>query len=168
MQAVSCSEPNKMDQRVWMRLEGEDNRLPSLADLERSDALDPQELSTKMCDLKWASRGGRPTMNGAENESDNSISRRIELKRHGPQILRILDKHGLRTPRLFGSVLHGTSRAGRDLDILVDPDDHATLLDLAKAHQELEDELGVSVDLVTPLDLPSGFRDEVVVESQPL
>jgi predicted nucleotidyltransferase len=54
------------------------------------------------------------------------------------------------------------------LDILVDPDDHATLLDLAKAQQELEDELGVSVDLVTPLDLPSGFRDEVLVESQPL
>jgi predicted nucleotidyltransferase len=87
-------------------------------------------------------------MNSAESDPDNSIDRRIELKRHRPQILRILDKHGLRNPRLFGSVLHGTSRAGSDFDILVDPDDHATLLDLAKAQQELEDELGVLVDLV--------------------
>ena len=107
-------------------------------------------------------------MNGTENDPDNSIDCRIALKRHRPQILRILDKHGLRNPRLFGSVLHGTSREGSDLDVLVDPDDHATLLDLAKAQQELEDELGVSVDLVTPLDLPSSFRDEVLVELQSL
>jgi hypothetical protein len=44
----------------------------------------------------------------------------------------------------------------------------ATLLDLAKAQQELEDALGGSVDLVTPLDLPNGFRDKVLVESQSL
>jgi uncharacterized protein len=109
-----------------------------------------------------------PAMNGAENGSGNSIDRRIESKRHRPQILRVLDKHGLRNPRLFGSVLHGTSRAGSDLDILVNSDDHVTLLDLAKAQQELEDELGVSVDLVTPLDLPSSFRDDVLVEAQSL
>ena len=107
-------------------------------------------------------------MNGVENDSANSTNRRIELKRRRPQILRFLDKHGLRNPRLFGSVLDGASRSGSDLDILVDPDGHATLLDLAKAQQELEDGLGVSVDLVTPLELPSGFRDEVLAASQSL
>ena len=107
-------------------------------------------------------------MNGAENDADNAMDRRIALKRQRPQILRILEKHGLRNPRFFGSVLHGTSREGSDLDVLVDPDDYTTLLDLAKAQQELQDELGVSVDLVTPLDLPSSFRDEVLVESQSL
>jgi predicted nucleotidyltransferase len=49
---------------------------------------------------------------------------------------------------------------------MLDADDHATLLDLAKALQELENKLGVSVDLVIPLDLPSSFRNKVLVESQ--
>jgi predicted nucleotidyltransferase len=107
-------------------------------------------------------------MNGAVNDPGNPIDGRVEVKRHRPQILRILEKHGLRNPRLFGSVLHGSSRAGSDLDVLVDSDDRATLLDLAKAQQKLEDEPGVSVDLVTPLDLPSGSRDEVLGESRSL
>jgi predicted nucleotidyltransferase len=57
-------------------------------------------------------------------------------------------------PRVFGPVVHGTDREGSDLDVLVDALPGATLFDLGGLQAELEDLLGVSVDLVTPADLP--------------
>jgi predicted nucleotidyltransferase len=60
-------------------------------------------------------------------------------------------------PRVFGSVVHGTGD-GSDLDLLVDALPGATLFDLGGLQAELEELLGVSVDLVTPGDLPPKFR----------
>ncbi len=71
-------------------------------------------------------------------------------------------------PRIFGSVLHGTDRDGSDLDLLVDALPGATLFDLGGLHIELEELLGVSVDLLTPADLPPKFRDQVLAEAQPV
>ena len=71
-------------------------------------------------------------------------------------------------PRVFGSVLHGTDRDGSDLDLLVDALPGATLFDLGGLQVELEELLGVSVDLLTPGDLPLKFRDQVVAEAAPV
>ncbi len=71
-------------------------------------------------------------------------------------------------PRIFGSVLHGTDRDGSDLDLLVDALPGATLFDLGGLHTELEQLLGVSVDLLTPADLPPKFRDQVLAEARPV
>ncbi len=71
-------------------------------------------------------------------------------------------------PRIFGSVLHGTDRDGSDLDLLVDALPGATLFDLGGLQVELEDLLGVPVDLVTPGDLPPKFRDRVLAEARPI
>ncbi len=62
-------------------------------------------------------------------------------------------------PRVFGSVVHGTDQDGSDLDVLVDALPGATLFDLGGLQAELEDLLGVSVDLVTPADLPATFAN---------
>ena len=70
--------------------------------------------------------------------------------------------------RVFGSVLHGQDRDGSDLDLLVDPLPDATLFDLGGLQVELEDLLGVPVDLRTPGDLPLKFRDKVVAEAAPV
>ena len=70
--------------------------------------------------------------------------------------------------RIFGSVLHGTDHEGSDLDLLVDALPGATLFDLGGLHVELEELLGVSVDLLTPADLPSKFRSQVLAEAQPV
>ncbi len=69
-------------------------------------------------------------------------------------------------PRIFGSVLHGTDREGSDLDLLVDALPGATLFDLGGLQVELEEMLGVPVDLMTPGDLPPKFRDQVLAEAQ--
>lgn len=71
-------------------------------------------------------------------------------------------------PRVFGSVLHGTDADGSDLDLLVDALPGATLFDLGGLQDELESLLGIHVDLLTPADLPSKFRAQVLAEARPV
>ena len=70
-----------------------------------------------------------------------------------------------RNPRVFGSVLHGADKDGSDLDLLVDPLPGVTLFDLGGLQIELEEMLGVPVDLLTPEDLPSRYRQKVLLEA---
>ncbi len=71
-------------------------------------------------------------------------------------------------PRLFGSALHGNDREDSDLDLLVDPLPGVTLFDLGGLQVELEELLGVPVDLLTPGDLPPKFREAVLSEAKPV
>jgi hypothetical protein len=71
-------------------------------------------------------------------------------------------------PRVFGSALLGTDTEGSDLDLLVDALPGATLFDLGGLQVELEDLLGVSVDLLTPGDLPLKFRQQVLEQARPV
>ena len=71
-------------------------------------------------------------------------------------------------PRVFGSALFGTDKEGSDLDLLVDALPGATLFDLGGLQVELEDLLGVSVDLLTPSDLPLKFRQQVLEQARPV
>jgi predicted nucleotidyltransferase len=71
-------------------------------------------------------------------------------------------------PRIFGSVLRGTDLDGSDLDLLVDALPGATLFDLGGLQVELESLLGIHVDLLTPSDLPSKFRSQVLAEAKPV
>lgn len=68
--------------------------------------------------------------------------------------------------RVFGSVLYGNDRDGSDIDILVDPLPGATLFDLGGLQVDLEDILGVPVDLLTPGDLPMKIRNNVLREAK--
>ena len=71
-------------------------------------------------------------------------------------------------PRVFGSVVHGRDIDGSDLDLLVDALPGTTLFDLGGLQVELEELLGVQVDLLTPGDLPAKFRDQVLAEARPV
>ncbi len=71
-------------------------------------------------------------------------------------------------PRVFGSVLHGVDKDGSDLDLLVDTLPNTTLFDLGGLQIELEELLGVPVDLLTPGDLSPKFRDQVLAEARPV
>ncbi len=83
-------------------------------------------------------------------------------------IRRILQRHGLTNPRAFGSVARGEDTEASDLDLLVDAGPRTSLLDLARARNALEDALGVTVDLVTPEDLPARIRTAALAEAVPL
>jgi hypothetical protein len=71
-------------------------------------------------------------------------------------------------PRVFGSVLRGEDCEDSDIDILVDALPGATLFDLGGLQVELEDILGVRVDLLTPKELPRQFRERVLAEAAPI
>ena len=71
-------------------------------------------------------------------------------------------------PRVFGSVLTGTDQEGSDLDVLVDALPGTTLFDLGGLQTELEDLLGVSVDVLTPGDLPQKYRALVLAQASPV
>ena len=80
----------------------------------------------------------------------------------------LVSRHRAANPRLFGSVLRGADGRDSDIDILVDALPGATLFDLGGLQQDLQDLLGVPVDLLTPRDLPQNFRDRVVAEARPI
>jgi len=90
------------------------------------------------------------------------------LERHKSDIRAMTARFKAANPRIFGSVLHSRDLEGSDLDILVDPLPGATLFDLGGLQSELEDLLGVKVDLLTPGDLPVKFRAQVLAEAKPL
>jgi len=90
----------------------------------------------------------------------------LEGKRQA--IHELVERFRVTNPRLFGSVLHGSDHEGSDLDVLVDPLPETTLFDLGGLQVELEDLLGVTVDVRTPGDLPLKFRTRVLEEAIPL
>lgn len=90
----------------------------------------------------------------------------LDLKRSA--VREAVSRFHTANPRVFGSVLHGDDREGSDLDLLVDALPGATLFDLGGLQAELEELLGVRVDVLTPGDLPPKFRQQVLAEAQPL
>lgn len=70
--------------------------------------------------------------------------------------------------RVFGAALEGKDREDSELELLVDPLPEATLFELGGLQVELENLLGVTVHLWTPLDLPLSFRSEVLAEARPI
>lgn len=65
-------------------------------------------------------------------------------------------------------MLSGTDAEGSDLDLLVDALPGATLFDLGALQSELEVLLGVPVDLLTPGDLPSRWRNSILENARPI
>ncbi|MBK6714516.1 MAG: nucleotidyltransferase family protein [Burkholderiales bacterium] len=80
----------------------------------------------------------------------------------------VVDRFRAGNPRVFGSVLHGSDQEGSDLDLLVDALPGATLFDLGGLQNELQELLGVRVDLLTPGDLPPAFRSQVLAQARPV
>ena len=77
----------------------------------------------------------------------------------------VVERHRACNARVFGSVVHGDDHEGSDLDILIDPTPSTTLMDVARIQVELENLLGVSVDVLTPKALPDKFRGVVLAEA---
>lgn len=91
-------------------------------------------------------------------------SQALEAKRDA--VRRMVDRYSASNPRVFGSASSGTDSEGSDLDILVDALPGATLFDLGGLQEELQDLLGIPVDLLTPDDLPIKFRAQVLAQAQ--
>jgi predicted nucleotidyltransferase len=90
------------------------------------------------------------------------------LSFHREDIRRVVEQNRASNPRVFGSSLHGSDSEGSDLDLLVDPIQGTTLMDIARIQNRLQQLLGVPVDVLTPKALPERFRNQVVAEATPV
>ena len=90
----------------------------------------------------------------------------LELKRN--EVLALTAKSKAANVRVFGSARRGEDKDASDLDLLVDALPGATLFDLGGLQVQLEELLGVRVDLLTPGDLPAKFRERVLKDAVPV
>lgn len=90
------------------------------------------------------------------------------LSQHRDAVCLAAARYRVANPRVFGSALRGDDEDGSDLDLLVDPLPGTTLLDLGGLQDELQELLGVAVDVQTPKDLPAKFRDIILHEAKPV
>ena len=69
---------------------------------------------------------------------------------------------------VFGSRARGEARADSDVDLLVTLEPGSSLLDLIAIKQDVEDLLGLRVDILTPASVSPYLRDRVLREAVPL
>lgn len=84
------------------------------------------------------------------------------------EIRAIVARHPGRSVALFGSVARGDGRPGSDIDLFVELAPGARPFEILTLGAELEEALGVKVDVGTPESLRERLRDEALVEAVPL
>ena len=84
------------------------------------------------------------------------------------EIKAIVACHHGQSVALFGSVARGEERPDSDLDFLVELEPDARPIEILSIGVELEEVLGVKVDVGTPASLRERLRDEVLAEAVPL
>ena len=83
-------------------------------------------------------------------------------------VLPVLRRHGITRAGIFGSVARGDATTESDVDILIELDVQASLLDFVGIKLELEDVLGRRVDLVQYAAIKPALRDRILREEVPL
>lgn len=81
------------------------------------------------------------------------------------EIRAILARHNGSSIALFGSVTRGNEGADSDIDFLVEFEPGTRPFELLALGADLEDALGVKVDVGTPESLRPRVRDEVLAEA---
>ena len=77
----------------------------------------------------------------------------------------LLNQHGVKRLRVFGSVARDEATEGSDIDLIVDLVEGKDLLDFIAVKQDLSEALGVSVDLATPNSLHPYLRARILAEA---
>ena len=82
------------------------------------------------------------------------------------RLLDLLKKHNARRVEIFGSYARGEAGEKSDIDVIVDFAEKKSLLEIIGIEQELEDELGVKVDLLTRKSISPYLIKEIEKESK--
>ena len=96
------------------------------------------------------------------------MSREDVLKEKRNEILEIAERYGAKNVRIFGSSARGDVGPESDVDFLVDLEPGRNLFDLGGFLYEVQELLGVSVDVVTEKGLRDHVRPSVLRDAVPL
>lgn len=88
------------------------------------------------------------------------------LRKHREEIQKIVEKHHAKNLKVFGSVAVGNESADSDIDLLIETTPETTMFDIGAIKFELNNLLGVEVDVLTPNSLPMQFKDKVEQEAR--
>jgi len=90
------------------------------------------------------------------------------LDAHRDEIAEIAARHRVLTVAIFGSVARGDEGPNSDIDLLVEFAPGTRALEVLALEADLEEALGVKVDVGTPQSLKPAIRDRVLAEAVPL
>ncbi|PWR73672.1 nucleotidyltransferase family protein [Methanospirillum lacunae] len=101
-----------------------------------------------------------------DNEKTQTVMEILKTKRS--ELIALAQKHGASNIRVFGSVSRKEENSNSDIDILVDMAEGASLLDLARLKNDLEDLLGRPIDITTKPALHPMLAGTILKEAIPL
>lgn len=102
------------------------------------------------------------SMGGGEARLPAEVARfRDVLREHLPELR---ERYRVASLGLFGSYVRWEQRPDSDLDVLVEPDEGATLLDLVGIQQDLSDLLGLQVDVAIRRSLKPRIGERILAE----
>ena len=90
------------------------------------------------------------------------------LAAHRDKLLAIAAGHGASNLRVFGSVAKGVDKEGSDIDLLVDLRQGTSLFGLVGLQLDMEEMLGVKVDLCTEGGLHPELKERILSEARPV
>jgi predicted nucleotidyltransferase len=90
------------------------------------------------------------------------------LDRKRDLIARLARLNRLASVAVFGSVARGDDTDTSDIDLLVDPDEDASLYDIAQFAIDMEQLLGRPVDVISRRTLDPTADQAILAEAQPL
>jgi predicted nucleotidyltransferase len=131
-------------------------REPSLATLRRLVTATGHRLRVEL-DPDPEAKPGLP---------DTRLGRRVRQRRAA--LVSTAARHGATNVRVFGSVARGEDRPNSDVDLLVDLAPGTGLVALGTLARELEEALGVPLDVVPSDSVRQGVREEAEREAIPL
>jgi uncharacterized protein len=89
---------------------------------------------------------------------------RSMLEEHRAEILEVAARHGATCVRVIGSVARGEEHADSDVDLVVRFESGRSVFDLSRFRHDLEQLLGVPVDVVSEGALLAGDENGILAD----
>lgn len=85
----------------------------------------------------------------------NAIRPSVLLEQHREDVVKVFARYPVMSVWVFGSVARGDDRPDSDLDLLVELESNASVVDIIGLDEELSAVLGCPVEIVTTIELES-------------
>lgn len=85
----------------------------------------------------------------------------LTIERIKEVVTKLSKKYGVKRAYLFGSYAKGEATENSDVDLIIDKGEIHSFSDFFDFHEELQNELGTEVDLLTDKGIPEHFYNRI-------